>query len=176
MENYIRKLQGKSLSNQEILTLVKNKANLVSYTDLHKYNSLDQLLGQYGACIILYETKKNYGHWCCIFKFPDGKTIEFFDPYGLFPDKERQFISKAFRKESNQNYPYLTALMLKSPYILTYNHFPFQEIKTGVNSCGRWCAIRLIFRNLTLKDFIKIFGKNRKYTNDFYATLITGNI
>ncbi len=175
MEQQIKRLISKSLSNVEILKIIKNKANLVSYTNIHKFRSLDQLLNNYGACIILYETKKMYGHWCCVFKL-DNNTIEFFDPYGLMADRQLNFIDKNYKIESHQDYPYLTKLMLDSPYVLTYNHHPFQEYKKGVNSCGRWVALRLLFRNLDLDKFINMFTNNKKYKADFYATLLTSNI
>src|ERR1017187_2346964 len=131
-QNIIKKLIGKALSNSEILKIINNKSNLVSYTNLHKYKSLDELLKNYGACIILYETSKNYGHWVCIFKL-DPETIEFFDPYGgnMKPDKELQMINKDYRNSTNQNFPYLTKLMIDSPYVLTYNHHNFQSKKKG---------------------------------------------
>lgn len=175
MESRINELIGKSLSNDEILKSLENKANLISYTDAHKYKTLDSLLGRYGACVILYETKKLYGHWCCIFKL-NNKCVEFFDPYGIMPDSELKFINKEYQKESRQDFPYLTKLMIDSPYILSYNHHRFQEYKKGVNSCGRWVVCRLLFRFLDLDRFIAIFGKKRKYTSDFYATLLTRNI
>src|SRR5208337_542334 len=140
----IKQLIEKSLSNEEILQIINNKANLISYPDVHKYRDLDELLGKYGACVILYEWKNLYGHWTCIFKL-DDETVEFFDPYSLFPDKELKFINKEYRIKTHQNFPYLTSLMLKSPYVLTYNDFPFQQYKEKVNTCGRWVAIRLLF-------------------------------
>ena len=172
MENTIKSLIGKSLGNDEILKLIGNKANLISYVDVHKYKNLDQLLGTFGACVILYEMKRNYGHWCCIFKLDDN-TIEFFDPYALMPDYELEFIDDEYKDKSKQNYPYLTRLMVLSPYILTYNHFPFQEYKKGINTCGRWISLRLMLRHLPLDEFIKLFDKKKKHSKDFYATLLT---
>lgn len=166
---------NKSLSNKEILKLIKHKANLISYTQIHGYKSLDDLMGPYGACIILYETKQNYGHWCCIFKLDDN-AVEFFDPYGIFPDHELFWIKKEFRVRTKQNYPYLSHLMMGSVYILTFNHYRFQKYEKGINSCGRWCALRLIFRKLPLQAFIEIFDKDRPYTKDFYVTLLTNYI
>lgn len=175
MESKINQLIGKSLSNEEILKSLENKANLISYTDVHKYRTLDTILGKHGACVILYETKKLYGHWCCIFKL-DKNSVEFFDPYGLMPDRQLNFINKDYKIESKQDYPYLTKLMIDSPYVLSYNQHRFQEYKKGVNSCGRWVVCRLLFRFMKLDDFINLFGKKRKYKPDFYATLLTRNI
>jgi hypothetical protein len=175
MEQKIKLLIGKALSNTEILEIINGKANLISYTNIHKYKNLDHLLGKYDACVILYELRPSYGHWCCIFKLDDN-TVEFFDPYGIWPDKQKKYIDKKYLKESNQKYPYLTKLMIDSPYVLTYNHYPFQQKKKGVNSCGRWCAIRLLLRILSLDKFIKLFSNNKKYSKDFYVTLLTNYI
>jgi hypothetical protein len=175
MENLIKNNISKPLSNKEILQLVNGKANLVSYANIHKYNNLDQLLGQYNACICLYETRKNYGHWCCILKLDDDK-IEFFDPYGIMPDQELSWINKDFRIQSRQDKPYLSILMRNSNYVLSYNHHRFQKFKKGINTCGRWCALRILFRMMPLNIFIQVFGKKREYDNDFYATLLTNYI
>lgn len=174
MEKQIKTLLNKSLSNDEIMNIIDGKANLIPYSKVHKYKTLDQLLGKYKACIILYETKQNYGHWCCIF-MNTPKLCEFFDPYGLFPDVELKFINNNYAKMSYQDKKYLTQLMIDSPYLLSYNHFPFQQLKEGVNTCGRWVALRLLFRHLLLDDFIKIFGKKRGFSKDVGAALITIN-
>lgn len=168
----INKLMKKSLTNFEILKLIGNRANLVPYPTIKKYKSLDSLLGVNKACIILYETQKRYGHWCCIFQLPCG-MIEFFDPYGLMPDKELAFINKEYKNTSNQNYPYLTKLMIDSPYKLSYNQHKFQKMKPGVNSCGRWVVSRLLFRFLQLNEFKKLFFKNKNYSPDVYVTALT---
>lgn len=172
MEKYIKQLQSKSLSNEEIMKALDNKANLIIYPELYKYKTLDDVLGKWGKCIILFETQKNYGHWCCIFKLKN-RGIEFFDSYGNMVDTQLKKIDINFRIENNEFYPHLSLLMLQSPYLLSYNHFKFQELKKNVNSCGRWCVLRLLFSNLTLDEFIKIFGKKREFPNDFYATLLT---
>lgn len=175
MEQSIQKNISKPLSNKEILKLIKNKANLISYKNIHDYDSLDELLGKYGACIILYESRPDFGHWCCIFK-NDDDLIEFFDPYALYPDFQLKYLDKKFRDKTGQNYPYLSRLMLESPYDLSFNHYKFQKLKKGVNTCGRWCATRLMFRDMPLDDFIDIFNKKRNYPNDFFVTYMTNNI
>lgn len=168
----LKKLMTKSLSNDEILNIIGRKANLIPYSKVHNYKTLDQLMGPSKACIILYESKPYYGHWCCIF-MNTPNLCEFFDPYGLFPDMELKMIDPEFKKKSFQNEKYLTRLMINSPYQLSYNHYPFQEFKKGVNTCGRWVAIRLLFRIMSLDDFINLFGKKRNLSKDMYATILT---
>lgn len=170
----LKTLMSKSLSNDEILKLLGGKANLLGYSDVHKYQTLDELLGPHQCCVVLYEAKKNYGHWCCIFR--RGNVCEFFDPYGNYPDTILETIDKKFRQQSNQNYPYLCKLMIDSPYTLTYNEHNFQEYKRNINTCGRWVVCRLLFKHLPLKEFYKLFKKNRDYKPDLYATILTKDI
>lgn len=158
-----------ALSNFDVLKLVNGKANLLLYNQLHQYNNIDDVLGHNTACFILYESKKNFGHWCCLFKLDDN-TLEFFDPYGYFVDDELDFIPENFRKISNQDYPHLSYLLYKSPYSLSYNEFNFQKLAKNVNTCGRWCSLRLILRNYSLKEFQKKF---HKINGDELVTLLT---
>ncbi len=172
MSNIIKKAINKSFSSKDVLDLVDNKANLLTYPELLDYDSIDEAMGKHGALILLYETREHYGHWCAIFKLND-KTLEFFDPYGIIIDDELNYISKEFRKASNQDYPYLTELLLKSKYKITYNHHQFQAYNTNINTCGRWVGLRLIFRNLPLNKFIKLFSKNKRFSNDWLVTALT---
>lgn len=158
-----------ALSDQNLLDLIDHKANLILYPDIHHYKSLDQMLNPYGAAIILFCARPNYGHWCCIFKRTNN-LIEFFDPYGSIIDEQLQYINKNYRKKSHQDHTYLTKLMIKSPYELSYNNYPFQHLKDGVKTCGRWVALRLACRNISLNKFAKIFLRP---DSDEIATLLT---
>lgn len=167
--NILKYYKDISLSDKDVLELIDGKANLILYPDLIKYNSIDQILDPYGACILLFEAKPKYGHWVCLFKLDNG-MIEFFNPYGGYPDDGLNFIPMHFRKISNQYYPYLSELLLKSSYELSYNEHKFQKLDKGTKTCGRWCAIRLLCRHMSLEQFTKIF-KN-KYGDDL-VTLLT---
>lgn len=158
-----------SLSDEDVLKLVENKAKVVSYRDLKDYESLDELLAPYGAIFLLYEAQPNYGHWCALFK-RDDKTVEFFDPYGGFIDTQLEYIPDHFRKISNQDYPHLTALLYHSPYDLTYSEKKFQKYGDDIKTCGRWTALRIVFRDFPLKEFARLFqGTN----SDYLATFLT---
>ena len=168
----LKELQKISLSNEEMMKLVNNRANLVQYPELSKYNNIDQLLQPYGACIILYLTRKNYGHWTCVFKV-DNNTIEHFDPYGLYIDEELNFnMDPYFRKVSGQDFPHLSFLLYNSPYNLSFNQYKFQQKIKDVSTCGRHTGMRLILRNLNLNDYKKLICST-KYTPDEVVTIIT---
>ena len=61
----LKQYESRALSDSDMFRLLNNKCNLVLYPDLHLYKNIDQVLGKYGCCILLFEAKKNYGHWCC---------------------------------------------------------------------------------------------------------------
>lgn len=168
----IQQAKKKSLSSKDVLKLVDNKANLLIYHQLTKYNNIDDALGKYGALILLYETKKNYGHWTLVFK-RDKNTIEMFDSYGIFIDDELNFVPKNFKKEGKETYPYLTYLLYNSGYNIEYNDKQLQSKKIGTATCGRWTAVRLLLRYISIEKFIKLFTGNKCFNPDDLVTLIT---
>lgn len=168
-------LEGKSLSNREVLDLVNHKANFITYDKLANVNNIDDILEPHGACVILYFTAENYGHFCCLFRVEPG-VLEFFDPYGLFVDKELDFNKDIyFRQEKNQDYPHLSYLLDYSPYALTYNNYKFQKKKEDVRTCGRHCACRINFRMMDLEKY-KDFLTNPYLDFDNTVTLLTAMI
>jgi len=170
----IKELENIALSDSQIMNAVNGDANLVLYPDLHKYNSIDQLLGKHGAAIILYESKPSYGHWTCIFKVSPNE-IEFFNSYGNsggahdgVPDGMLNLIPSNFRKESNQDHTYLAKLMYNSPYSLSYNQYNFQKDGTGIKTCGRHVSNRLNMRHLSLDEYYRVMKKYcKEFNTDF---------
>jgi len=161
-----------ALSNTDITDLLNGKVNIVLYPDLHKYDNIDQVLGPYKACILLFEAKPNYGHWCAIFK-EKPNTLSFFNPYGGYPDDSLKYIPYHFALESNQALPYLSALMYNSPYKLTYNEFQFQKKKKGIKTCGRHCVFRLLNRDLNLYQYKDLLDIGCEIYNTDYDGVVT---
>lgn len=153
--NIINYYKNIGLSDKDLLELVDGKAKVVVYPELIKYKTLDHLLYPYGAVFLLYESQPKWGHWVLIFK-RDDMNVEFFDSYGTIIDDELQEINPSFRKQSNQEYPYLTYLLYNSPYNIHYNQYQFQH-DGDIKTCGRWCVIRLYYKDLTLKQFRDLF-------------------
>lgn len=175
MSKSIKYLENIALSNHDILKLLNNKCNIVLYPDLHKYDNIDQLLDPYNACIILYESKPQYGHWCALTK-RDNNIIEFFNPYGGLPDCCLKQISYDFRKKSNQLIPHLSHLMKDSPYELHYNEFQFQQKGYDIKTCGRHCCVRVFCKDIDIyqyKDFLDFLCKKLKTDYDGVVTILT---
>jgi hypothetical protein len=181
----------KCLSDKELLEWVDHKAKLVKYPDLINYDSIFDALGEHGAMILFYETSPNFGHWtCCLLKEDnDGKYIEHFDSYGVKPDDELNFIPIQFRKINYEYHPQYTALLLKSGLPVTYSQYKLQakkvitkvgsssllgqtcpslrdkEITSEVNTCGRWVAWRIFFKDNDISDFADTFESISKELN-----------
>lgn len=164
-----------ALSNNDIKKLTNNKVNIITYPNLYKYKTIDEVLGEYGACIILFESRKHFGHWCLIFK-QTNRMIEFFNPYNGYPDDSLNYIDDQYRIDTNQDIPYLSLLLIKSNYDLSYNEFQFQQLKRNINTCGRHCVVRFWLRNLTLyeyNDFIRNKCIKMGISPDKLVTLLT---
>lgn len=164
-----------SLSDKDIFKLLDGKYKLVLYPDLIKYTDIDQVLGKYGACVLLFEARPNYGHWCCLWKL-DKNTVSFFNSYGGYPDDSLEYIPEHFAQESNQNKPYLSILLDKCPYDLTYNEYAYQKKGKNIRTCGRHVCVRLFCRNLgddEYHDLIMHFVKKYNINPDEVVTLLT---
>ncbi len=167
----INQKEKKSLSGEEVLMICDNKAKMYTYPELVKFNNIDDLLKPYGAIIILYLTKENYGHFCCIFK-QNKTTISFFDSYGYLPDDQLKFAPMHFRKSHDQYYPHLTYLMYNSNYKIDYNNHVLQSSKKDIATCGRWTGVRILLRNLTNDEFADLF-LDEKIKPDSLVTALT---
>ena len=168
----LKHYQNQALSNYDLIKLLNNKANIVIYPELINYDNIDQVLGPHGACFLLFEAKPKYGHWCCLFK-TNRNTIEFFNPYGGFPDDSLDYIPLHFREISGQLYPLLSILLYESPYNLVYNHIPFQRKSKDVKTCGRHCVLRLRRRDLSLEQYKSLLDELSKRLHLNYDELVS---
>jgi hypothetical protein len=150
-----------SLSGKDILNKLDNKCNIVQYSDIHNFKTIDDLLGRYNKCVILYHTSENYGHWCCIYQYKN--TIYFFDSYGFMIDDQLNFLHKDLRDDLNSDFMHLTKLLYNSKKKIEYNEYQLQARLPNVNTCGRWVICRLLYPQISIDDFYKIFKDASKY-------------
>lgn len=164
---------GIALSNYEINNILKDQTKILTYKALPQFNNIDQLLEPYKNFIMLYMSRPNFGHWTCVLKHPD--RIEFFDPYGgkNTPDNELNMIKDDVKQITNQDYPYLSQLLYDSGYPIEYNNYQFQEHGQGINSCGRHCIVRCLFKNLLLDEYYEMMNQLCKKFNMNYDQLVT---
>ena len=82
---------NRALSDDDIRKILGGRCKILKYSALAGYGDLDELLtGLLDYAIVLYEEEENSGHWIALLKY--NNIIEFFDPYGLIPDKELSWL------------------------------------------------------------------------------------
>jgi hypothetical protein len=167
----INDLMKVAISEDDIRLIYPN-ALILTYNNLSDYNDIMELFNNNNYCFLLYETKKNFGHWTVIIKHDD--SYEFFDSYGFKPDSELKFSPPYFRLCNNMIYPKLTLLLYNSNCNIEYNNKQLQAYKNNIFTCGRWCLFRCLKSNISIDDFIKFF--NNVKNPDEYITLETYEI
>lgn len=143
-----------SLTGSEMAELNPG-VKIITYDELKHVTDIDELLHPAGKLIILHMQGANYGHWVCV--FVRDNTINYFCPYGLKPDSKKYTnIPDDVYVESGQIFSLLSELLIDSRYKkIMYNEVPYQELNDKVNSCGRWCTVRLWLSNIGDKLFKK---------------------
>ena len=137
------------------------KANILKYSELANYNTLDDLLpNDRDYAFILYEDSPNKGHWTCVSK--NNNQIEYFDSYGGAPDSPLNWNPKAKNSQLGQGQKILSNLLEGSSKKVIYNPVKYQEEGGDINTCGRHC----VFRLKQMKD-----GKNLAEYYDFMKKL-----
>lgn len=152
------------LSDKDILNNINTR--ILTYTDLQKYNDLDDVLIN-NSLILMYECKKrknsiSNGHWVLILKRKN--TYEYFDSFGLLPDKALLILK-------NKNKIKLTKLLknkLINNYKIDYNNIKLQSIKA--ETCGYYCCCRVILQHLSFKQFLNIL--NKQYGDNYDDKII----
>ena len=144
----------------------------ILYEDLKKYKSLSDLCPRNSNFqVILYEELEYSGHYVALIVDYDNRIVNFFDSYGLYPDKENQYLAY-----NNKLPRYLTNLLQSSGFTIVFNKIDYQSKKnTKVSTCGRWSCCRILLKHLTNEQFEKIFigNKNGWLTPDIIVTCIS---
>lgn len=152
--------------------------NVIKYSELSKYNDISDLLNKDKSYkIILFENEINSGHWLLILRY--NSTIEFFNSYGLKPNADFLFVSRIKNWFLGQNPNYLKNLLdnaEKNGFNVIYNKTKLQQMKKGINTCGRWIILRIImmqFFNQDLQGFLNFIYnlvKQYNYSPDVIVT------
>ena len=153
--------------------------NILKYSELINYNSIQQLLPRKKSWkIILIEDEYNSGHWTLLLRY--NNTIEWFNSYGTFPSAELDFISHQKKAILNQDVKHLNVLLTKAlpKFRIIYNKRKLQQLEDGTNTCGKWVILRIIMMekyNMDLNQFIQFIDKLKKQfklSSDELVTLL----
>ncbi len=129
---------NRPLSDEDIRDILGPDSKIMKYSGLAEYSDLDDLLPKLkDYAIILYEEDENSGHWVGLLKC--DTLYEFFDPYGLMPDKELAWVNLKTRRTLNEATPYLSNMLKQERCI--YNH---THTRTWTASCRHVAHTRCI--------------------------------
>jgi hypothetical protein len=98
----------------------------------------------------------NYGHWVCIFEDPQNPNeLYVFDSYGdTKPDDWAHLFKKDLMVSLDQSRPLLMQSALESGYkAIEWNNYKLQFLENSINTCGRWCLLRLLLYRLNVEEF-----------------------
>jgi len=162
-----------ALGDDDISKILPN-THIFTYPYLKQVKDIDEVFDDEGRAVMLYLTESgNSGHWTCLIRRPN--QIEFFDPYGEFPDTELNWISKSKRDELDEQAPYLSKLLRESGLPIVYNKHHFQGDGDNISTCGRHSSVRLLFKDLSLPQYANMIEKSGMNPDDF-VTAITYSI
>jgi hypothetical protein len=173
----LRDLMAYSLSDYDISMFFRGEINIIAFKNLKEFKSIDDVLGKYERCIILIEGNES-NHWVMIQKIRIKNRkpyILFWDSYGLIPENEFNYIPKSFTLMSGQEKGSLIKLLINQPLPVHYSQYRLQQLKDGVNTCGRWCCIKALYPNITEDRFDKLM-RATDYTPDELITLLYEDI
>ena len=172
MQKVVDELKSMNLSGSDLMELMDGKVEIMRQKDLYDYKDIYDAMGENKAVIILYESSKDFGHWCLVFEDDFGR-LEFFDPYGDPPDKQLTYIKPEYLKKSGQ-VPYLKLLLKNSGKEVIYNGEQLQKLRKNTNTCGRHCALRLNLRELPLENYVELITSDKNLEPDFWVSVLTG--
>jgi hypothetical protein len=174
-EQILNQLKKKPLSGREIMEALNNETKIIKYSDMWKYDNINEVLHPFNNAVILYQVRPDFGHWVCIIKHKNN-TLEYFDPYGFSIDHPIKYIKQPFRKQSRQDFPQLIRLFLNSPYNIQINHKKIQTFDKKTSTCGRHIIMRLTLKHVPLKEYQKIFKNENGMNGDEKITALTAFI
>jgi hypothetical protein len=163
-----------SLSDSEIRNFFQGKVNILKFSELTGKTLVD-VLGKYLKCVVLFEDKPDRGHWCLL-HVVKGKYLEWFDSYGIIPENEFDYIPKSFLKLSMQERGTLIKLLLSSSLQCRYSQYRLQQLKNGINTCGKWCCVRGLFNDIDENDFHALMTDYKGFSPDQIVNKIYLNL
>jgi hypothetical protein len=171
MDKIIREIYSNDLTGQDVEIATNGKCPIHLYKDLLNFSHIREVIGEHNACIVLFPVKSSLnGHWISIIYHPDSNTVEHFDSYGFSPDVELKYSSDPLTRQNLLMKFYNQAK--SEGYNIVYNPYRYQELKEGINTCGKHASIRARFRYLDLEQYKKLM-LNQSNSPDYLVSILT---
>lgn len=159
-----------ALSNFQLESILGEGSLPIMYQDLHKYNTIEELLPQDNSFkIILLNDKPYSGHWIALTRNKD--KYNYFNSYGISFNQDLYLIPSTIRKILGNYDNYLNDL-LKDKNVV-YNKLKMQNDKSEI--CGRYVALFIIMNTrmgYSMREFIDYLKEQKKINNVSYDELI----
>ena len=151
---FIDDMEAVPLSDKDIRRIAGPESVILSYPSLANYSSI--VSSAVKGIALLYPQTPTWGHWVAVTMTPHNKTLYYFDSYGkpidhYLKDGYTHYLSNLIDHAMQQN-------LIKR--VIT-NTKKLQSEKDGIASCGRYAALRLIFRSLSNDEFIALISDVR---------------
>jgi hypothetical protein len=171
MDKLIKSIYSQDLTGQDVETTTNGKCPVHLYKDLLKYNHIMDIIGENGACIVLFPVKSSTnGHWIAILYHKETNTIEHFDPYGFSWNVELSYSHDPITQQNILGQLYESAQ--QRGYKVIYNPYRFQRLENNINTCGKHSSIRCRFRYLNIEQYKKLMiGQSQD--PDYLVSILT---
>jgi hypothetical protein len=171
MNNRIKEIQSSPISDALIKKYLPD-ANIIMYNQLPRYNTIEELLPHDKSYFVLmYQDSPNTGHWTTVLR--QKNTVEFFDSYGNYPDKDLSWVSKEHRERLGIDDKYLSRLLDKTKLKVVYNTEPYQASGNKIATCGRHVVFRLMNISKGLLNYHKFIRNQMKKQKCDYDCVVS---
>ena len=170
-EHLITEIKAYALTNDDIQKVLEPHTRILTYPQFGTMRHIDEAFDNLGRCIFLFLTEsESSGHWICMWK--KGKTVYYWDSYGMPPGGSREWLTAEKLTELNEDEPYLEHLLANSGYRVVINRNKYQKEKNGISTCGRWCLTRLVLKDHDERTFKQLVKRSQMSPDDFVAVFV----
>lgn len=146
LNRLIQEVKNREINIDDLKALVGDTCNVVSDRDL-TINDVFSTIKDKAIIILLLKDKSQHGHYVAISIDNRKECINFYDPYGLHVE-----ILSALAGGEITNF--LFELQTALPrYKLDINMRKMQKMNEKVSTCGRFCVLRVMCKNLSNNQF-----------------------
>ena len=166
----VEEAKAYSLSDSDIKRLLGGSIRITTYPDLKKVARIDDLFDKHGRAILFIpQQNEQQGHWTAMIK--RRNEVEFFDPYGEPPEAQKDTIDEAQLEAMRMREPLLAEILTENPYRIIYNKVALQKLQDDTNTCGRHCAVRLLYHKYSLPKYRSIIERSGMSPDEFVVKL-----
>jgi len=174
MNKNIKEIKASPISDSLIKQYLPD-TRIVMYNELPKYKNIEELLPTPKShFVLMYQDSPSTGHWVGVLRL--GNTIEMFDSYGNYPDKDLNWVSEEKRHNIGIDGKYLSRLFNKTKLKVVYNTEPYQAKGNEVATCGRHVIFRILNSDLDLKKYHKFIKSEIKKVGGNYDVVVSKTI